>query len=303
MGDKGSGSGFLVSFQNRTYVATNAHVLSGNEHLTIRTLDGAVLPIGALTVAKNIDLALIATIYSGSFLPICQSFADNVHMDEQVRVFGNSEGAGVATNLTGKIIGIGPDRIEVDAKFVEGNSGSPVILDKTGEAVGIASYYKIPTIEEFANKSAAVKDSPFWQIRRFAYRLDATGGYDSLPLSTFAQEASYIDAFNENTENIYILAVNLAFNNTITVDWHNRRFNHLAIPIQEYVQATRKPTSQDHNSMDARQIFLTRLDYECTADINLYRKYFLSTYHVKKLDEIATARDQLKHQIDRLLTQ
>jgi len=302
-GDEGIGTGFLVRWGQWNAVATNAHVLSGNKTIKITTLDGRVLRTKRLAVAKNIDLALIEVDYNGPFLPVSSSFATNVHLNDQILVLGNSEGAGVVTNLTGCVKGIGPDRIEVDAQFVEGNSGSPVIHVKSGEAIGIATYYEIANIDEFADKSAAVKNSPFWTIRRFAFRLDAAEGFDFIPLEKFSSEAARISQFDETTENIYLLAADLAFNDTIHMDWHHRRLNRLAIPVQEYVQKTRGTHKNDHDSMDPRQEFLTRLEFECTADINLYSKDFVSSYHIEKLNEIIEERRQLEHQIERLLTQ
>jgi hypothetical protein len=178
-----------------------------------------------------------------------------------------------------------------------------VIHVKSGKAIGIATYYQIANVNEFSEKSAAVKDSPFWTIRRFAYRLDSTQGFDFLPLETFSAEAARITQFDETTENIDLLATDLAFNDTIHMDWHHRRLNRLAIPVQEYVEQSQDKRTTEHNSMDPRQQLLTRLAIECTADINLYRKDFVSTYHLRKLDDIIDTRRQLQHQIDRLLTQ
>jgi len=302
-GDNGSGTGFLVKWGQWNAVATNAHVLGGNKVIKITTLDGRVLRTGRLAVAKNIDLALVEVNYSGPFLPVSSTLGTDVQEGDEILVLGNSEGEGVVTNLNGSVIGIGPDRIEVDAQFVEGNSGSPVIHIKSGKAIGIATYYQIANINEFSNKSAAVKDSPFWTIRRFAFRLDAVQGFDFLPIQSFSSEAARISEFDETTENIYLLAADLAFNDTIHMDWHHRRLNRLAIPVQEYVEKTQDKRTTEHNSMDPRQEFLTRLAIECTADINLYRKDFISSYYIRRLNDIIEERQRLRHQIDRLLTQ
>lgn len=303
-GDKSIGTGFLVKMGAWNCVATNAHVLNGNKVLKIRTINGRVLEAKQLAVAKNIDLALIAVDYTGPFLPVCKSFPDKVHINDPIVVLGNSEGAGVLTDLMGTIQSIGPDRIEVDAKFVEGNSGSPVIQTTSGEAIGIATYYLSANLNEFGKGSAAVKDSPFWTIRRFAYRLDAAQGFDYLTLEKFSEEAGWIDQFNETTENIYLLAADLAFTGAIHLDWHHRRMDRLALPVQDYIEKTSRSAQKlTHDSMDPRQEFLTRLDYECTADINLYKRSFVSSYHTKMLGDIASERQQLKHLIQRLLTQ
>lgn len=96
-------------------------------------------------------------------------------MNEQVWVFGNSDGAGVITSIGGEVIGIGGDKIEVDAKFVSGNSGSPVI-DAHGDVIGIATYAEIHRNSRDWVKS----DTRFNETRRYALTL---GGVEWEPLA------------------------------------------------------------------------------------------------------------------------
>ena len=134
--------------------------------------------------------------------------------------------------------------------------------------------------------------------------MDAAQGFDYLTLGKFSEEAGWIDQFNETTENIYLLAADLAFTGEIHLDWHHRRMDRLALPVQDYIEKTSRSAQKlTHDSMDPRQELLTRLDYECTADINLYKQSFVSSYHTKMLGRIASERQELKHLIQRLLTQ
>lgn len=86
---------------------------------------------------------------------------------ENVYVFGNSDGKSVATDLFGKITGVGPKDIEVSVPFVHGNSGSAV-LNEQGEVVGVATY----AIRPDTNPEDWTKEgSRFSDVRRFAVRL------------------------------------------------------------------------------------------------------------------------------------
>jgi hypothetical protein len=89
-------------------------------------------------------------------------------IDMPLAVFGNSEGGGVATELYGKVTGVGSDLIEVTAEFVSGNSGSPV-LNQDKEVIGIASFvrFSAPSEEDEGKEKARFKN----QTRRFCYRL------------------------------------------------------------------------------------------------------------------------------------
>ena len=85
---------------------------------------------------------------------------------ETITILGNSDGRGVVTEIRGHILGVGPQQIEVDAPFVVGNSGSPV-LNRAGRVVGVASY-----LRNFRdNADWSKKNTRYNGIRRFALRL------------------------------------------------------------------------------------------------------------------------------------
>lgn len=86
---------------------------------------------------------------------------------EAVTVMGNSDGAGVATQISGQVLGVGPELVEVDAKFVQGNSGSP-ILNGAGRVIGVASF---ATRDEDVNNWVK-NGTRFNTVRRFGYRLN-----------------------------------------------------------------------------------------------------------------------------------
>ena len=85
---------------------------------------------------------------------------------EAVTILGNSDGRGVVTEIRGHILGVGPQQIEVDAPFVAGNSGSPV-LNRVGRVVGVASYLR--NCRDNADWSK--RNTRYNGVRRFALRL------------------------------------------------------------------------------------------------------------------------------------
>ncbi len=165
-GDEGRGSGFLVKMDGKTFLVTNSHVVRGNRNVKFKNLRNAELVTEPLEIADRVDAVRAAVGGVTSALEI-ETQIEKVKIGDAVIVAGNSEGEGVVRELTGKVVGIGPDRIEVDAKFVPGNSGSPILLKATGKVIGVATYMKV-------SRGIAGLGSPFGlnEVRRFGYRID-----------------------------------------------------------------------------------------------------------------------------------
>ncbi|MEZ0256268.1 MAG: trypsin-like peptidase domain-containing protein [Chthoniobacter sp.] len=165
-GDEGRGSGFVVKMSGKTYLITNSHVVRGNHNVKFRNLQNVELATGPLEIAEKADAVRASVIGVSDALEL-EPQLDKVKIGDEVIVAGNSEGEGVVREIPGKVVGIGPDRLEVDAPFVPGNSGSPILLKSTGRIIGVATYMKFPD----ARKSGK---SPFSlnEVRRFGYRLD-----------------------------------------------------------------------------------------------------------------------------------
>lgn len=161
----GQGSGFVLQQAGKKYLITNEHVVRvGNGELpNVMLLDGKRLGLGACEVSRDRDLMRfeissdVPALSLGDIIP---------EIDDDVSVYGNSDGGGVSTEIKGKVLGVGGDRIEVSAPFVTGNSGSPVV-DKNGRVVGVATY-----LTNYTNEfDWAKKGTRFNGVRRFATRL------------------------------------------------------------------------------------------------------------------------------------
>ena len=162
---KNAGTGFIMREGDSCWLYTNAHVVKGAAVPAVRAtlLNNTVLKLGVCQRAQGLDLVRFAL--SGpmpAFLP-----ERNVpDIGETVTVLGNSDGRGVVTEIRGHIVGVGPQQIEVDAPFVAGNSGSPV-LNRAGRVVGVASYLR--NCRDNTDWSKA--NTRYNGIRRFALRL------------------------------------------------------------------------------------------------------------------------------------
>lgn len=158
---KMAGSGFIARMGDKTYIFTNQHVILGSDSIEFTTVSGKRLrPLGVeLSLERDIARLPIAD------QPDALVISDNLAMGIPLAVFGNSEGSGVATELYGKVNGVGADLLEVSAEFVSGNSGSPV-LNTDKEVIGIASYVR------YSQPSKMKEGTQFEnKVRRFCYRL------------------------------------------------------------------------------------------------------------------------------------
>ena len=162
--DKGTGSGFIAQDGAYAYLYTNEHVIRGGSKPIVSDLEGNDIRLGDFELAKERDLARfkIDDVRKG-----LQLLNDGVKINTAITVFGNSDGAGVITALSGKVIGIGPSLLEVSAEFVQGNSGSPV-LTLDGDIVGVATF----AVNGAESENWMKKNTRFDGVRRFALRID-----------------------------------------------------------------------------------------------------------------------------------
>ena len=160
-----TGTGFILREGSRCWLYTNAHVVDGVPSGDVRaTLIGnTMLSLGECQRAQGLDLVRFAL---AGPMPALVPERDVPDIGETITVLGNSDGRGVVTEMRGRILGVGPQQIEVDAPFVVGNSGSPV-LNRAGRVVGVASYLRNCR----DNSDWSKKNTRYNGVRRFAIRL------------------------------------------------------------------------------------------------------------------------------------
>ena len=163
-GSKGSGTGFVANFNGKTVVITNTHVIKDNRNFKFYTRSGREIKIKSLFFSKDRDISILETEDKKiTPLQICPNVGE-LKTSTPVVVYGNSLGESVITEVKGTLQGTGPTEIESNAKFVEGNSGSPIIDTTTGKVIGVATratcHYKWTTY------------NTKFQVRRFGTRID-----------------------------------------------------------------------------------------------------------------------------------
>lgn len=171
---EGSGSAFLTRIGGQNVIVTNAHVYLALAAPQICDIDGKQYDVTKITASKTRDLVVLS--FAGpqknkKYLQL-ETDVSKLEVNSPVVVYGNSLGDNVVTAAAGKLNGVGPETIEVDAGFVPGNSGGPVLSDKSGKVVGVATYLKIisPDVSTRGSRYQSTALRP--AVRRFAVRLD-----------------------------------------------------------------------------------------------------------------------------------
>lgn len=124
-----SGTGFLCYMGGKKYLVTNCHVIDCNIPMQAFFQDGRIVRLPArakVDIAENRDLARfdISTIkemldFRDDVYLTLTSAKDVPNIEDEIEFYENSDGGGVITVTAGKILAVGNDRIEIDAKFRE----------------------------------------------------------------------------------------------------------------------------------------------------------------------------------------
>lgn len=170
----GSGTAFLTRLGDRDVIVTNAHVYLEMTSPEICDIDGRKYEITQITASKTRDLVLLSFVRPDNPQKMLSVEPDVARLEVNlpVVVFGNSLGDNVVTAAAGKLNGVGPETIEVDAGFVPGNSGGPVILQKNGNVIGVAACLKVLEPDTATRGSRYQSTALRPAVRRFAVRLD-----------------------------------------------------------------------------------------------------------------------------------
>ena len=209
-GEEGVGTGFVARIRGVDFVVTNLHVIGGNEKLRITTVKGVTVPVSGIFGAVGRDIAILRIEGENKVPPLVLT-ADPLRtakLGDKIVVVGNRRGGGVATQLSGVVRGIGPDRLEVDAPFQPGNSGSPIVHLATGEVLGVASYSQTRKLDELDGPSATAADpkktEPAKEEQRwFGFRADEVAKWETIDLAKWRLQSKRVADFAADTEAIY----------------------------------------------------------------------------------------------------
>jgi hypothetical protein len=204
-GDNAEGTGFLIKTPDGPEVVTNLHVIANNPNVKITTSTGALIKVLSEKGASDRDLAMIAVQDDGfSYLDLAPDISTVVQTGDDVITPGNSEGGEVMLNTAGKVLGIGPQRVEINNPIYHGNSGGPVFHPKSGKVLGVVTEaMKVDMSNDldkasFASRNSAISGS----MRYFALRLDTVKSWIPIDPRQFQIETTFLDQFHEQSRRL-----------------------------------------------------------------------------------------------------
>ena len=174
-GDNGSGTAFKMQFGQLPVIISNAHVFLGMNNPVIRDIQGRHYTVRSVYGAKKRDLVILTYRRKKQESPLLRPVRNltQIQANAKVTAYGNSQGSQTHSILPGALLGIGYDRMEISCGIVGGNSGGPVLLDKSGEVIGVSTYLTIRKVDAQAlGTRYAGKSTSRYNIRRFATRID-----------------------------------------------------------------------------------------------------------------------------------
>ena len=276
-GKEGAGSGFIANFGGGSYLFTNAHVAAGINDANFKTLGGTVVKGDAASVAVGHDIFCYALAAGGTKpLEIMQSVDENARIGDDVVVLGNAEGSGVVNTIMGKIVGIGPNLVEIDAQFVPGNSGSPIIHLKSGKVIGVATYTVTRKYDATTHEKMATPE-----VRRYGYRIDSVKNWQPVNWRTFYAEADAMEKVHTLTRDLDAFFTDISeTHGKVTVERHTNPVIKSRIAQWQEDKGGERSMS-DRSNADAS--FLSFLKIACQSDISALQNRLTYDYFQREL--------------------
>lgn len=201
-GDSAQGTGFLVKTPEGCFVVTNIHVIADNQSFKITTSSGAVVTLTSIKCAADRDLAMLAIQDAGySYLEMAPDVSQTAAPGDEVVTPGNSQGGQVMLNTKGRVLGLGPQRVEIDNPIFHGNSGGPIFHTKSGKVVGVVTEaMKVETDNaldkaSYGNSNSAISGN----MRYFGLRLDTVSSWMPIDWRRFRTEAIFLKQFHDRS--------------------------------------------------------------------------------------------------------
>ncbi len=293
-GADGAGSGFVARMNEANFLFTNDHVAAGIKGAGFKTLDGTKVTGGAAASAVGHDIFRMQVAPGGTPFEVMLGVDEKVTIDDEVVVLGNSEGAGVINTIKGKVVGVGPQLVEVDAPFQPGNSGSPIIHLKTGKVIGVATYL---TIKKYDAATKEVLKAPV--IRRFGYRLDSVKTWQPVNWPAFYAQAAEIQAIETLTGDLDGFLTDLSKNKgRVTAGAHTNPA--IKTRIDQWL-AEKKKRLNPKDAATVDQNFLSFLKVACRSDTMAAQPRLTYDYFQRQLGVQQQQRGEIADIFDKII--
>ena len=282
-GDRGKGSGFVCEIAGQKFVLTNQHVVAGNPGAKFTLLDQSPIRTGQAAAAVGHDIMSFALLSDATAMEMMTGVEKNAAVGDDVAVLGNSDGDRVIKPLMGKLVGIGPDRVEVSAEFVHGNSGSPIIHVKSGKVIGIATFYKKTYVDPITGKR---RDEP--EIKRFGYRIDSVRQWQPVNWPAYNAEFQILEKINARTVELWKILKAQSWSELSAINFSDPA---IRSPLARFSRAVGGQGLIKTNLADAFKDLINSLRSSCDGDVAQARTQVRYDYFRRELADEQKLRE------------
>lgn len=300
-GNNGSGTGFLTEMRGSLFVVTNLHVLSGNDTFTVKTLSGKRLAPAGMFGAVGQDVAILR-IRDDSAQPDGLDYQPDIHQfvnaGDEILVLGNSQGRGTVLETPGKVLGIGPEKLEIDNPIYPGNSGSPILHKPTGRVIGVVSYAEKISERDFVSEASRKDDRSAVKsdVRYFGYRLDSVESWERIDWNRFRTEGKQLQSFHRDS----LALVSFFFDDEGGHEENPR----LKRAFDEYQRRTSGTSAANVERVKAANHFIRQLDNfmrEGVSTLEQQKDRFYDHHRIRAREELEL-RENLAKALDEFRT-
>lgn len=288
-GKTGQGSGFVADIKGQKVLLTNAHVVAGVRPPNFTLLDRTPVTVGNASAAVGHDIVALSVVSGGTAIPSCESVETEASIGDAVLVLGNAEGAGVVNLLQGSIVGIGPNLVEVDAPFVPGNSGSPILHLRSGKVIGIATYLIARRI-----------GSGQQRIRRFGYRIDSVQKWQAIDWTRFYAEADAMSRIEKTSGELVSLLEDFSRNGRPTKSYEAPS---IRSALDQFDRLMRRQNPTKSESDRAAETLLTSLRAASVSDVRDARTRMRYDFFLRQLETQERDREEISKVFEQAVKQ
>jgi hypothetical protein len=255
-GKSGAGSAFVCDIGGKKFVVTNQHVVAGNPDTKFTLLDRSAIQTGQAAAAVGHDIMTFALLSDAKAMELLTDVEKNAAIGDDISVLGNSNGDRVIAPIPGKLLGIGPDRIEISAELVPGNSGSPIVHIKSGKVIGIATYAMVRRIDSITGQP---KEPP--EVKRFGFRIDSVKKWEPVAWPAYTAEFQTLAKIEVRTAELLKLL------RTRRLDAESYTDRAIRNPLERYANAGTSIGLFKPDPLSAMKELLNTLRSTCNTDI------------------------------------
>ena len=272
----GVGSGFLAQYGGQKCLFTNQHVVAGGVKNTFTLTSQAQVRVGTAAAAVDHDIIAYGLSDDTEALEVMTGVDQSVAIGDEVAVLGNPDGMGVIHPLTGRVVGIGPQLVEISAEFIPGNSGSPVLHLKSGKVIAVATYLSFV-------KADFTKGILADQVRRFCYRLDSIRKWERVRWNDFQDDADTVAKVHRRTRDLFgvFLSGSAGRLGSISPDvFSDADIRTVVTGYQDRTKAGKTPRER----LAAAELFVKDLKLSASVDMQNAKRRIAYDHFAKKME-------------------